>query len=240
MNARAMYQNVQAGSTEALIARHADLVKRVAFHLLSRLPSHVQAEDLIQAGMVGLLDAARLFDGEKGASFETYAGLRIRGAMLDEVRRNDWAPRSVYRRQREIGQTVAAIEAETGREARDAEVCERMGITLDEYHAALSDSSSVHVTSLDHGGDQEDETFDVADHASRRPDEELAENHFQHDLAARIDELPERERLVMSLYYVEELNQKEIGAVLGVSESRVCQIHNKAIMRLKTAMNAWQ
>lgn len=240
MNARAMYQNVQAGSTEALVAKHADLVKRVAFHLLGRLPSHVQAEDLIQAGMVGLLDAARLFDGDKGASFETYAGLRIRGAMLDEVRRNDWAPRSVYRRQREIAQTVAAIESDTGREAQDAEVCERMGITLDEYHAAISDSSSVHVGSLDHGGEGENETFDIADPNSQQPDEALAEGHFQRDLAGCIDELPERERLVMSLYYVEELNQKEIGAVLGVSESRVCQIHNKAIMRLKTAMNAWK
>ena len=240
MNARAMYQNVQAGSTESLVAQHADLVKRVAFHLLGRLPSHVQAEDLIQAGMVGLLDAARLFDGAKGASFETYAGLRIRGAMLDEVRRNDWAPRSVYRRQREIAQTVAEIESETGREARDAEVCERMGISLEEYHAALTDSASVHVGSLDHGGESENETFDIADPNGRQPDEALAEDHFQRDLADCIDELPERERLVMSLYYVEELNQKEIGAVLGVSESRICQIHNKAIMRLKTAMNAWK
>ncbi|MCL7745419.1 RNA polymerase sigma factor FliA [Guyparkeria hydrothermalis] len=240
MNARAMYQNVQAGSTEALVTKHAGLVKRVAFHLLGRLPSHIQAEDLIQAGMVGLLDAARLFDGDKGASFETYAGLRIRGAMLDEVRRNDWAPRSVYRRQREIAQTVAEIESETGREARDAEVCERMGLTLDEYHAAMSDASTVHVTSLDHAGEGENETYDVADPHSQQPDEALAENHFQRDLAGYIDELPERERLVMSLYYVDELNQKEIGAVLGVSESRVCQIHNKAIMRLKTAMNAWK
>ncbi|HER34911.1 MAG: RNA polymerase sigma factor FliA [Halothiobacillaceae bacterium] len=240
MNARAMYQNVQAGPTEALVAKHANLVKRVAFHLLGRLPSHIQAEDLIQAGMVGLLDAARLFDGDKGASFETYAGLRIRGAMLDEVRRNDWAPRSVYRRQREIAQTVAEIESETGREARDGEVCERMGITLDEYHAAMSDASTVHVTSLDHAGEGENETYDVADHNRQQPDEALAENHFQRDLAGHIDELPERERLVMSLYYVDELNQKEIGAVLGVSESRVCQIHNKAIMRLKTAMNAWK
>ncbi|HHQ68748.1 MAG TPA: RNA polymerase sigma factor FliA [Halothiobacillaceae bacterium] len=239
MNARAMYQNVQTGSTETLVAQHASLVKRIAFHLMGRLPAHVQVDDLIQAGMIGLLDAARLFDASKGASFETYAGTRIRGAMLDEVRRNDWAPRSVYRRHRDIVQAISEIQAETGRDARDDEVCERLGITADEYFQALTDAANVHITSIDHFGEDENQTEEVVDHNTTRPDEAVAEANFQKDLADRIDKLPERERLVMSLYYKEELNLKEIGAVLGVSESRVSQIHNKAILRLKAAMSDW-
>lgn len=239
MNARAMYAGVKHGTTETLIADHAGLVKRIAFHLISRLPDSVQPEDLIQAGMIGLLEAARLFDATQGASFETYAGIRVRGAMLDEVRRNDWAPRSVHRRYREIARMIHQIENETGCEARDTEVCERLDITLDEFHHALSDAAQVRVGSIDHVGDEHDETLDVTDEGPR-PDQVVTSTQFNRDLADSIETLPERERMVMSLYYVDELNQKEIGAVLGVSESRVCQILNKAVMRLKTALGDWQ
>ncbi len=238
MNARSMYSHVQRGSAESVVAEHADLVKRIAFHLMNRLPDHIQAEDLIQAGMIGLLEAVRAFDPTQGASFETYAGIRIRGAMLDEVRRNDWAPRSVHRRHREIAQAVHEIEIRTGREAKDAEVCQLLGIKLDEYFDALNDVAQVHLTPLDHGGEAHDETLDVPDQGEQ-PDQRLASDRFQADLAEKIAALPERERLVMSLYYVDELNQKEIGAVLGVSESRVCQIHNKAVLRLKEALGDW-
>jgi len=239
MNARAMYAGIQQGGTQSVVSEHAGLVKRIAFHLLNRLPDSVQPDDLIQAGMIGLLEAVRLFDPEQGASFETYAGIRIRGAMLDEVRRNDWAPRSVHRRHREIAQAIHDIENETGREARDGEVCERLDITLDEYHHALADAAQVRLGSLDHVGDEHDETLDIAD-GGMTPDQNIANGLFNQDLAEAIDNLPERERLVMSLYYVDELNQKEIGAVLGVSESRVCQIHNKAILRLKNELGDWR
>ena len=238
MNARSMYSHVQRGSAESVVSEHADLVKRIAFHLLNRLPDHIQAEDLIQAGMIGLLEAVRAFDPTQGASFETYAGIRIRGAMLDEVRRNDWAPRSVHRRHREISQAVHEIETRTGREAKDAEVCQLLGISLDEYFDALNDAVQVRLTPLDHSGEDHDETLDIPDHGEQ-PDQSLANDRFQADLAEKIAALPERERLVMSLYYVDELNQKEIGAVLGVSESRVCQIHNKAVLRLKEALCDW-
>ncbi|MHB8919470.1 MAG: RNA polymerase sigma factor FliA [Halothiobacillus sp.] len=239
MNVRAMYSHVQRGGAEAVVAEHANLVKRIAFHLMNRLPDHVQAEDLIQAGMIGLLDAARLFDANQGASFETYAGIRIRGAMLDELRRNDWAPRSVHRRHREISQAIREIEAQTGCEAKDADVCRLLGIGLDEYYESINDSAQVRLTPLDHGGENHDETLDVADHADQ-PDQHLSQERFSADLAEHIAALPERERLVMSLYYVDELNQKEIGAVLGVSESRVCQIQSKAILRLKSALQDWR
>lgn len=239
MNVRAMYSHVRTGGAESVVAEHAQLVKRIAFHLMNRLPDHIQAEDLIQAGMIGLLEAARLYDASQGASFETYAGIRIRGAMLDEVRRNDWAPRSVHRRHREIATAIHEIEANTGREAKDLEVCDLLGITLDEYFSALNDSVQVRLTPLDHMGDAHDETLDVPDH-SDQPDAHLANERFNEALAEHIAALPERERLVMSLYYVEEMNQKEIGAVIGVSESRVCQIQNKAILRLKTSMKDWR
>lgn len=239
MNVRAMYANVRAGGAESVVAEHAHLVKRIAFHLMNRLPDHIQAEDLIQAGMIGLLEAARLYDASQGASFETYAGIRIRGAMLDEVRRNDWAPRSVHRRHREIATAIHEIEARTGREAKDQEVCDLLGITLDDYFAALNDSVQVRLTPLDHMGDTQDETLDVPD-GSDQPEQHLANERFHEALAEHIAALPERERLVMSLYYVEEMNQKEIGAVIGVSESRVCQIQNKAILRLKSSLSDWR
>jgi len=239
MNARAMYAGVQQAGTQSVVSEHAGLVKRIAFHLINRLPDSVQPEDLIQAGMIGLLEAVRLYDPEQGASFETYAGIRIRGAMLDEVRRNDWAPRSVHRRHREIAHAIHDIENETGREARDVEVCERLGITLDDFHHALADAAQVRLSSLDHVGDDQDETQDIVDDRMT-PDQSITHERFNDDLALAIDNLPERERLVMSLYYVDELNQKEIGAVLGVSESRVCQIHNKAVLRLKTTLGEWR
>lgn len=238
MNVRAMYTNVRCGDAECVVAEHAQLVKRIAFHLLNRLPDHIQAEDLIQAGMIGLLEAASHYDSSQGASFETYAGIRIRGAMLDEVRRNDWAPRSVHRRHREIAVAIHEIESKTGREAQDHEVCASLGITLDEYFSALNDSVQVRLTPLDHMGEDHDETLDVPD-SSDQPEQHLTKDLFQEALAAQIDNLPERERLVMSLYYVEEMNQKEIGAVIGVSESRVCQIQSKAILRLKASLKDW-
>jgi RNA polymerase sigma factor for flagellar operon FliA len=239
MNVRAMYHHVQSGGNEALVAEHANLVKRIAFHLMNRLPDHVQVDDLIQSGMIGLLDAIRLFDASHGASFETYAGIRIRGAMLDELRRNDWTPRSVHRRHREIAQAVRDIEAQTGAEAKDSDVCVKLGMSLDEYFDAINDFAQVRLTPLDHSGEDHDETQDIADH-SNQPDQHLSQERFSADLAEHIAALPERERLVMSLYYVDELNQKEIGAVLGVSESRVCQIQSKAILRLKSALQDWR
>lgn len=140
---------VNATSQDELVVEHASLVKRIAYHLISRLPSCVQVDDLIQAGMIGLLEAARNYDALQGASFETYAGIRIRGSMLDEIRKGDWTPRSLHRKVREISQAMRTIETEQGRDARDSEVAERLDMTLEEYHQVLQDASSHQIVSFE-------------------------------------------------------------------------------------------
>lgn len=223
--------------SDELVEQYAPLVKRIAYHLLGRLPEHIQADDLIQAGMIGLLEAARNYRDGQGASFETYAGIRVRGAMLDEVRRTDWTPRSVHRKAREMGEVTRAIEHREGREATDQEIIAELGIDSDEYHQILLDSSSHRLLSLDDLANGQDESIldRLADNGPGIEDG-LQAADLQARLTGAIEDLPERERLVMSLYYDEELNLKEIGAVLGVSESRVCQIHGRALLRLRTAL----
>lgn len=222
-----------------LVRAHTELVKRIAHHLAARLPSSVDVDDLIQAGVMGLLEAARHYNGSRGASFETYAGIRIRGAMIDELRHNDWAPRSVHKREREVAEAIRELEQKTGREARDAEVAQRLSIDLTEYHAIISDAARCQVLSMDHGGENGDETIDAADQTAG-PGESLQQAEFRQELARAISELPERERLVLSMYYEREMNLREIGAVLDVSESRVCQIHGQALLRLRARLKAWR
>lgn len=220
---------------EGLVVRHAALVKRIAYHLAGRLPASVEVDDLIQAGMLGLLEAASHFTADRGASFETYAGIRIRGAMIDALRKLDWAPRSVHRKAREAAAAMRAIEAEFGREARDTEIAARMGVTLEEYHHVVQDAASCQLSSFDEAPD----AGQAAD-AHADPAREVQEHDFRKALAAAIAQLPERERLVMSMYYDDELNLKEIGAVLSVSESRVCQLHGQALVRLKARLSTWR
>lgn len=228
----------QAVSAE-LVVEYESLVKRIAYHLMSRLPASVQADDLIQAGMIGLIEASGKFDPEQGASFETYAGIRIRGAMLDEIRRTDWTPRSVHRKAREVAEVVRRIENEKGRDARAAEVAETMGITLDEYHKILQDATGSRIFSFEDPGSLGEENYESPNRQFNQPLENLQNDAFKDGLAEAIKGLPERERLVMSLYYDEELNLREIGEVLGVSESRVCQIHGQALIRLRARMGEW-
>jgi RNA polymerase sigma factor FliA len=226
---------------DELVLRHADLVKRIAYHLVSRMPPNVEVDDLIQAGMIGLLDAARHYTASKGANFETYAGIRIRGAMLDEVRKSDWTPRSVHRTVREMSEVVRRIENETGREARAGDVAEALGISVEDYHRALADAASCRLFSFDQMGSHDDDgPVAHARDAKPGPQDDLEEDDFRKALAAAIDGLPEREKLVLSLYYDDELNLREIGAVLDVSESRVCQIHGQALVRVRARMEDWR
>ena len=226
--------------SEDLVSKHAALVKRIAYHLMSRLPPSVQADDLIQAGMIGLLEASRNYDASQGASFETYAGIRIRGAMLDEIRRTDWTPRSVHRKARQVAEAVREIENLEGRDARDVEVAEKLGIDLHEYHRILQDATGCRVFSIDDAGvNGDDAPQPVADAPRNEPLDSLHNSDFKAALAEAISNLPERERLVMAMYYDEELNLREIGDVLGVSESRVCQIHGQALIRLRARMTEW-
>lgn len=222
-----------------LVERHAPLVKRIAYHLLARLPASVQVDDLVQAGMIGLIEAGKNFDGSKGASFETFAGIRIRGSMLDEIRRGDWTPRSVHRNSRMIAEAIAELEAQLGRDVKDNEVAEKLDISLDEYHHMLSDASSGRIIGIEDLGISEDVLVTADDTDDDHLYEQQANNSFQQALIQNISSLPEREALVLSLYYNDELNLKEIGAVLDVSESRVSQIHSQALVRLRARMQDW-
>ena len=230
---------VRGGASETeLVARYGELVKRIAYHLAARLPTSVDVNDLIQSGLIGLIESIRHYSSDKGASFETYAGIRIRGAMLDELRKSDWAPRSVHRMARSAARAIHEIEQATGREARDAEIAEKLEVSLSEYHEISADAARCQVLSIDaHARD--DDPIDCPDESSG-PMEQLQQNEFQSELAGNIDRLPERERLVLSLYYEEEMNLREIGATLGISESRVCQIHGQALLRLKSRMKDWR
>jgi len=234
------YAAVAKDSVDERVREHATLVKRIAHHLMGRLPDSVQLNDLIQAGMLGLLEAARKYDGEKGASFETYAGIRIRGAMLDEIRRGDWAPRSVHRNSRRISDAIQQIESEKGRDAEDSEVAERLGMSADEYHGVLRDSAGCRLFSYEEMLENNESCVDaMIDDDDDNPAAGVERGAFQQQLAEAIKGLPEREQLVLALYYDEELNLKEIGAVLGVSESRVCQIHSQAAHRLRSRLGGW-
>lgn len=240
MTACTEYQAVSQISKGDLVLQHSGLVKRIAYHLVNRLPPNFDVDDLIQAGMIGLLEAASNYVASKGANFETYAGIRIRGAMLDEVRKSDWTPRSVHRKLRKLSEAVREIESKTGREARDVDVAKLLGMSMTEYQKILRDAMGCRLFSLDHGpGDDYEGQHEVAGEIAPDPLSSLEQNDFKHALADQIDGLPERERLVLSLYYDEELNLKEIGEVLGVSESRVCQIHGQAVVRLKARMTNW-
>lgn len=234
-----MYGESGAISQEQLVQRHGVLVKRIAHHLLARMPSSVQVDDLIQAGLIGLLEAARSFDGSKGASFETFAGIRIRGAMIDELRRGDWAPRSVHRNQRRISDAIRQVEARLGRDANDEEVAREMQIPLSEYHDLLSDSVGARLFSIEDLSEQDEDALDRVASDEANPLDHVQQESMRKQLIDEIGKLPERERMVLALYYDEELNLKEIGLVLGVTESRVSQIHSQAAMRLRSRLAGW-
>src|SRR5688500_3678377 len=229
-----------SNNTDALVVRHAELVKRIAYHLAGRLPASVEVSDLIQAGMLGLLEAASNYTADRGASFETYAGIRIRGAMLDALRKLDWAPRSVHRKARAAAQAVRELEAQFGREARDGEIAARMGVSLDEYHKITHDAASCRIGRLDDSNGEDDSLLGRVEDETADSFLDGSDAGFRQALGKAIKEMPERERLVMSLYYDDELNLKEIGAVLKVTESRVCQLHGQALVRLKARLVEWR
>ncbi len=235
----AAYNNTQrqvANISNELVMAHTPLVKRIAHHLIGRLPTSVMADDMIQAGMLGLLDAAQRYNTEQGASFETYATLRIRGAMIDELRRNDWAPKSVHRKARNLSAAVQVVENRTGRDARDEEIIAEMGISSAEYHKILRDSCNSRIFNFDDLGSDSDPLNMIAGD-STSPLDELEDERFRQKLTDAIASLPDRERMVLSMYYEKELNLREIGKTLGVSESRISQILSRAYARLRTKLS---
>ncbi|NCG05678.1 MAG: FliA/WhiG family RNA polymerase sigma factor [Gammaproteobacteria bacterium] len=217
--------------TDHLVNQHLPLVKRIASQLAVKLPSHIEIDDLIQVGLIGLLKAVDDYQSDSGAVFSTYATIRIRGAMLDELRGRDWLPRSV---QRDLGRVAAAIdrvEQRVGRPAQEREIAEELGIPVDEYRTLAGELACARVTQLD-----EAELPPGVD----EPDEQFVEVTKREALISAIEALPEKEGLMLSLYYNEGLNLKEIGLVLGVSESRVSQIHGQAVARLKSKLRDWR
>ena len=229
------YSKAQAKDAQyRLIDQYAPLVKRIAYHLLARLPASVQVDDLIQAGMIGLLEAAKKYDAGKGASFETYAGIRIRGAMLDELRRHDWLPRSVQGKLRQVSEAITVVEQTQGQVATDEAIARQLELPVDEYRELAAELACARMTTLEElGGD------DAVGSAEADPAGEATREAFRGALADAIARLPEREALMMSLYYSEGLNLREIAGVLEVTESRVSQLHGQAIARLRGKLSAW-
>lgn len=241
VNGLAMYDKKTLHDAQINIEDYAPLVKRIAYHMMMRMPASVQVDDLIQAGMIGLIEASQKYDMSRGASFETYAGIRIRGAIVDEMRRGDWVPRSVHRNARRVSQAIATVEARTGRDASDTEVAQELGVSLDEYFLMLQDSNSSRLFSYEETFGEEDSNIDASEHSSAfaSPLEGMQREGLKTALVDAIRQLPEREQMVLSLYYDQELNLKEIGLVLGVSESRVSQIHSQAAARLRQKLGDW-
>src|SRR3981189_1510464 len=190
---------------QELVIKHADLVKRIAYHLVSRMPPNVEVDDLIQSGMIGLLDAAKHYSATKGANFETYAGIRVRGAMLDEVRNSDWTPRSVHRNMREMADVIRKIENAKGQDATPTDIAEGLGVSIEDYHKLVQDAASCRLFSFDQMGSSEEESS-PADHArddGPGPLDDMEDAGFRSALGSAINVLPEREKLVLSLYYDE-------------------------------------
>jgi RNA polymerase sigma factor for flagellar operon FliA len=238
MSSVTAYESVAGVSPDALVEKHAILVKRIASHLAARLPETVEIDDLIQVGLMALLEAARNYSETRGAKFETFASIRVRGAMLDEVRNQNWAPRSYFRKRRELSQAIRAVENRVGRPPESREVADELGVSIEDYNKLLADTSAGPLFSLDddseHTGRKEPEGRSDMD-----PRINLESEEFQDSIAECITRLPEREATVLALYYQEELHLKEIGEVLGVTESRVCQIHRQALARLRAQLTDW-
>jgi RNA polymerase sigma factor for flagellar operon FliA len=227
-----------------LIQEHAPLVKKLAHQLKAKLPPSVDVEDLVQAGMIGLLDAITRYEDNHGAQFETYAVQRIRGAMLDELRSSDWLPRSIRQNMRKIEEAMNVLQQRLGRPPQESEVAKQLKLSLTEYQELLSEGSGHQLVYYEDFNDSDEGEHFLDRYCtddSGDPLKALMNTGFRAAVIDAITALPEREKILMGLYYEQEMNLKEIGAVMGVSESRVCQLHGQAIARLRSFLRerAW-
>jgi RNA polymerase sigma factor FliA len=233
-----MYTSNGQPETGELLEQHTALVKKLAYQLKAKLPANVEVDDLIQTGMIGLMEAISRYDESAGAQFETYAVQRIRGAMLDELRSNDWLPRNVRDNMRKIETAISAAQQKFGRAPRESEIAATMGISLDEYQKLLDNNTGHQLLYYeDFQADDESEHFldrYTTSHVGDDPLQVLLDEDFRNQLVESIEALPDREKLLMGLYYEQELNLKETGAVLGVTESRVSQMHSQAVARIRS------
>lgn len=236
MNTLVCYAKRLERSQESVIIAHANLVKRIANHVMMKLPASIQFDDLVQSGMLGLLEAARHYDETKGASFETYASIRIRGHMLDEVRRSGWMPRSVYKNSRTIAEAVRTVENRLGRASTDGEIAKELQLNLDEYYELVQEAAVSPLYGFEDLGFT-DNDIESDDDWWREPHNKALHDDFINYLGELIKTLPKNERLVLLLHYERDLNLKEIGDILSVSESRVSQIHAQATLRVRGKIN---
>jgi len=221
---------------EALITETLPLIKHIAHRVATRLPSSIEVRDLINAGVIGLLDAIDKYEPERNVKFKTYAEVRIRGAILDSLRNLDWAPRSLRKKSKDLEKAYSELSQKLGRPATDEEVSEAMGENLDTFHALVDQLRGLTIGSFENLSDGEDSDSYLnyyPDDGSNDPYAKFETSELTRILAGAVEDLPEKERLVLSLYYYEELTMKEIGVLLGVNESRVSQLHTKAMLRLR-------
>jgi RNA polymerase sigma factor for flagellar operon FliA len=228
-----MYDEVQHNS-EALVMAHLGMVKRVALHLKVRLPPFMELDELIQVGMIGLLEASRSFNPGRGIDFENYALSRVRGAILDEVRRLSFLPRSAVAINKSHSEAVHLLTIELGRAPTQTELAEHLGLDLEEFHKERTQAHRFETYSMEVVAD---EVMSLAADSDQQPESIVEQQEFMQALVAAISDLPEREQLVMNLYYVEELNLKEIGEVLEVTESRVSQLISSIVKKLRTVLD---
>jgi len=232
----------QQSLQEEQITKYAPLVKRIAYHMMARLPASVEVDDLIQVGLIGLMDAVSRFDGTQGAQFESYATQRIRGAMLDELREADWLPRHVRQKSRQIESAINTLQQRLGKPPTEQEISAQLGIPIDQYQGMLNDVKGSQLLYYEDFSDDESANFlerYLVD-GSSDPLSLLEDEGFRASLIEAIHTLPERERSMMGMYYEQDMNLKEIGVVLGVSESRVCQLHSQAVARLRAQLKVWK
>jgi RNA polymerase sigma factor for flagellar operon FliA len=234
-----MYTAEGKADRNHLLAEHAPLVKRLAHQMKAKLPPSVEVDDLIQAGMIGLLDAVSRYEETHGAQFETYAVQRIRGAMLDELRSSDWLPRSMRQNMRKVEIAMNELQQKLGRPPNESEVAKQLKLSLADYQELLNEGGGHQLVYYEdfHDGDGNEHFLDrYCTDQSDDPLQALMNSGFRSALIEAIEALPEREKILMGLYYEQEMNLKEIGAVMGVSESRVCQLHSQAIARLRSTL----
>ena len=227
---------------DSMLKQYSPLVRRLAHQMIAKLPANVEIDDLIQVGMIGLTDALSRFDAAQGVQFETFATQRIRGAMLDELRGSDWMSRGSRKQQREIEAAVHRLEQKLGRAPQESEIAKEMGINLTEYQELLGKVRGTQLVYLedmsgDEGGDDYLDRHVANEDAN--PLAMLQDHRMREALVEAIKVLPEREQYVMSMYYEHDMNLKEIAAVLGVTESRVCQLHSQSIARLRVKLREW-
>jgi RNA polymerase sigma factor for flagellar operon FliA len=233
-----MYTATATRDTQHYLTQYAPLVKRIAHHMMAKLPASVEIDDVIQTGMLGLLDAVNRYEESHGAQFETYAAQRIRGAILDGLRQADWLPRSFRRDLRRIEAAISKLEQRLSRAPTEHEVSAELGMPLAEYQTMLQEARGYQLISFEDFNHLDGDDFldRHCESDSANPLEALLDRKLRERLVKGIECLPEREKVVMGLYYEEELNFREIGETLGVSESRVCQLHSQAIARLRSQL----